>query len=69
MLNKLYVRYFDIIKSGQTPAIEILTEIQAVGHRVVHEGGRFMTSFVVDNGVIKPIKENTRLAPLLILRM
>ncbi len=55
---------FDIIKGGETAVIKTLSEIQAIGHRVVHGGSRFTTSVMVDNRVIESINENARLAPL-----
>jgi acetate kinase len=38
--------------------------IQAVGHRIVHGGGLFTTSVVIDAGVEKQIEELSVLAPL-----
>jgi len=55
---------FDIIKGGETAVIKTLSEIQAIGHRVVHGGSRLTTSVMVDNGAIESINENARLAPL-----
>ena len=39
-------------------------EISAVGHRVVHGGERFQLPVLVDEEVIRAIRENSRLAPL-----
>lgn len=38
--------------------------IQAVGHRVVHDGGRFVRPTVVDNALLQTIGELGSLAPL-----
>jgi acetate kinase len=55
---------FGIITSEEAAVIITLNEIQAIGHRVVHGGNRFISSVVIDNEVIESIKENTKLAPL-----
>jgi len=44
--------------------ISEMSEISAVGHRVVHGGERFSGSVVIDDTVMKAIKENVELAPL-----
>ncbi len=48
-------------KSG---VIKSLSEIGAVGHRIVHGGERFSKSVVIDDEVIKAIEECNDLAPL-----
>lgn len=46
------------------PAIENLSEIQAVGHRIVQGAEYFSDSELIDEDVIKKIEECARLAPL-----
>jgi acetate kinase len=41
-----------------------LTDIQAIGHRVVHGGERFSESVLIDDAVIQGIEECIELAPL-----
>jgi len=41
-----------------------LSEIRAVGHRVVHGGAQFAKSVFIDGAVIKAIEEYSELAPL-----
>ena len=43
---------------------KIGSEIDAVGHRVVHGGDRFSESVLIDDKVIKAIEDFTELAPL-----
>lgn len=44
--------------------ISDMSEIAAVGHRVVHGGEKFHDSVIIDDDVIKAIKECSELAPL-----
>ena len=44
--------------------IDSLSEIDAVGHRVVHGGEKFASSVVIDDEVMKAIEECNDLAPL-----
>ncbi len=48
-------------KNGCVPD---LSEIKAVGHRVVHGGEKFIKSVIVDDNVIKTLQELSALAPL-----
>lgn len=41
-----------------------LSEIAAVGHRVVHGGEKFSASVIIDPDVLQAIEENVELAPL-----
>ena len=41
-----------------------LTEVNAVGHRVVHGGEKFASSAVITDEVIKAVEECNDLAPL-----
>lgn len=45
-------------------AVKSLDEIDAVGHRVVHGGEKFAQSVIIDDDVIKAMKECINLAPL-----
>ncbi len=45
-------------------ALEPMGRVDAVGHRVVHGGTRFIEPVVVDDGVIGAIRELSALAPL-----
>lgn len=45
-------------------AINRLEEISVIGHRVVHGGETFKEPILIDNTVIKKIKECVKLAPL-----
>jgi acetate kinase len=45
-------------------ANENLTEIDAVGHRIVHGGERFKTPTLIDPEVVKEIRELAQFAPL-----
>ena len=53
-----------ILKSEQYGVIKDLSEIDAVGHRVVHGGERFKESILITDEVIKEIEEVSDLAPL-----
>lgn len=44
--------------------IRDLSEISAVGHRVVHGGEKFASSVLIDEEVMKVLEENVDLAPL-----
>jgi acetate kinase len=41
-----------------------LSELAAVGHRVVHGGDKYSSSTIIDDQIIKGIEENSNLAPL-----
>lgn len=45
-------------------AVKDLSEIRGVGHRVVHGGEKYAKSVVIDDEVMKDIKEFTKFAPL-----
>lgn len=45
-------------------AIKDISEIDAVGHRVVHGGEKYAESILIDENVIAGIEENKKLAPL-----
>ncbi|WP_026503765.1 acetate/propionate family kinase [Butyrivibrio sp. NC3005] len=48
----------------ETGVVKSLSEIDAVGHRIVHGGEKFTKSVVIDENVIKAIEEVSDLAPL-----
>ena len=57
----------EVVKALTDPefgVIKDMTEINAVGHRVVHGGEKFTTSALIDAGVEKAIKDCFELAPL-----
>ena len=59
------IRYvLEALTDSETGVIDSLSEIGAVGHRVVHGGERFTSSVIVDDEVIKAIEECSELAPL-----
>ncbi len=49
---------------GEHGVIKALSEIQAVGHRVVHGGEKFAGSVMIDDQVMKALEECSELAPL-----
>ena len=51
----------ELVKYG---AVENLEEIKGVGHRVLHGGERYNCSVIIDNEVVKTIKDLTKLGPL-----
>ena len=53
-----------LIEIGSPPALARLSEIAAVGHRVVHGGDRFTESVLIDGPVIEAIDTLASLAPL-----
>lgn len=54
----------DALTSKEHGVISSLSEISAVGHRVLHGGEKFSGSVVVDDGVIAAIEECCELGPL-----
>ena len=54
----------DALTDPDTGVIASLDEIGAVGHRVVHGGEKFTTSVIINEEVIKAIREVSDLAPL-----
>ena len=54
----------DALVNDKTGALLDLSEIGAVGHRVVHGGEKFTKSVVIDEEVIKAVEECNDLAPL-----
>jgi len=54
----------DALLKGEGAVIANMSEISAVGHRVVHGGEKFNHSVLIDDKVIAAIKEVSHLAPL-----
>lgn len=54
----------EALTDEKTGAIKSLSEIDAVGHRVVHGGEKFAEAVLIDDDVIKAIEECNDLAPL-----
>ncbi len=54
----------DSLTDAENGVVKDLSEIQAVGHRVVHGGEKFASSVLVDEEVAKAIEECNELAPL-----
>jgi acetate kinase len=52
------------LTNSEFGVIKDMTEINAVGHRVVHGGEKFTTSVLIDTHVEKAIKDCFELAPL-----
>ena len=53
-----------ILTNDETKVINSISEIEAIGHRVVHGGEYFKKSVLIDNEVIDKIEELIPLAPL-----
>jgi len=54
----------DALTDPETGVVKSLSEIGAVGHRVVHGGEKFASSVIINDEVIKAIEECNELAPL-----
>lgn len=54
----------DALVNPKTGAVKSLTEIDAVGHRVVHGGEKFAQSVVLNEEVLAKVEECNELAPL-----
>ncbi len=54
----------DALVNEKTGAISSLSEVNAVGHRVVHGGEKFASSVVINEEVLAAIEECNDLAPL-----
>ena len=53
-----------VLTDKKTGVIKDMSEISAVGHRVVHGGEKFHDSVVIDESVMKAIRDCIELAPL-----
>lgn len=54
----------DALVNDKTGAIASLSEVNAVGHRVVHGGEKFASSVIINDEVLAAIEECNDLAPL-----
>ena len=54
----------DALTNEKTGALKSLSEVDAIGHRVVHGGEKFAKSVVIDDEVIAAVEECNDLAPL-----
>jgi len=54
----------DTLTQGEKALIKDLSEISAVGHRVVHGGEKFKSSVLIDEEVLEAIRSVKDLAPL-----
>lgn len=54
----------DFLTDREKGVIQFLSEIGAVGHRVVHGGAEFTKPVMIDDAVMEKIKEFSTLAPL-----
>ena len=57
-------KVLDLLISEEYAVISDFSEIGAVGHRIVHGGEKFKNSVIINDEVIKSIKECITLAPL-----
>ena len=61
---KLLMQLSNALTNKETGVINDMSEVKAVGHRVVHGGEYFSKATLVDDDVIKKIEECNYLAPL-----
>lgn len=54
----------DALVNPATGAIESLSEVNAVGHRIVHGGEKFASSAIITDEMLKAVEECNDLAPL-----
>ncbi len=54
----------EVMTRSEHPVIRDISQIGAVGHRVVHGGERFSKSVIIDESAIKTFKELSSIAPL-----
>lgn len=57
-------RVLDLILDEKVGVLKSLSEINAVGHRVVHGGEKFSSSVVITEEIMKEIESCSDLAPL-----
>lgn len=55
---------FEVLTGKETGVLADLSELDAVGHRVVHGGEKFASSVLITDEVIKQIEDCKKLAPL-----
>ncbi len=54
----------DALTNEKTGAIKSLSEVEAIGHRVVHGGEKFASSAIITDDMLKAVEECNELAPL-----
>lgn len=54
----------DALTNPDTGAIEDLSEVDAIGHRIVHGGEKFASSVIIDEEVLEAVEGCNDLAPL-----
>jgi acetate kinase len=57
-------KVMEVLTGKETGVISDMSEISAVGHRIVHGGEKFHESVIIDEDVIQAIKDCIDLAPL-----
>ena len=62
--NKAVSLVLSALTNEKTGVLKSLSEIGAVGHRIVHGGEKFTSSVVINDEVVEAIKEVSDLAPL-----
>lgn len=62
--KEAFAKVMELLTSGDMAVVKEISEIGAVGHRVVHGGEKFFQSVRVNDEVIKEIEELAELAPL-----
>ena len=62
--KEAFDKLMELLTSGEGKVIEDIKEINAVGHRVVHGGEKFVESVVITDEVINTVDELSILAPL-----
>ena len=53
----------DLLSKGEAAPLKNITQIEAVGHRVVHGGEKFTETVLIDDDVIDAIEDHMKLAP------
>ena len=59
-----FAEVLKLLTTGENKVIDNVSEISAVGHRVVHGGEKFASSVLITDEVMKAIDEISSLAPL-----
>jgi acetate kinase len=54
----------EVLVRSEKPVVHDISQISAVGHRVVHGGEKFNKSVIIDESALKTFKELSNLAPL-----
>ncbi len=62
--KEAFAKVMELLTTGDLAVVKEISEIGAVGHRVVHGGEKFFQSVRVNDEVIKEIEELAELAPL-----